>query len=86
VENIVAFLESLSSGFFAGRGQGMNHDAMQGEMRRQMQMQHHQSGSTMPMQQHGSAEAGMGQSGQHSMMHQRHQGMGSDMHHRGDGR
>lgn len=59
VEDIVAFLHSLSSEFFASRSHGMmNHEAMQGEMRRQMQMdgqgqqrggmphgQHHRMGS-----------------------------------------
>lgn len=39
--DIVAFLHTLSSDFFANRAQGMNQEAIQGEMRHQLQQMNH---------------------------------------------
>ena len=43
VTDIVAFLHTLSSDFFANRAQGMSQEAMQGEMRNQLQQMNHQN-------------------------------------------
>jgi len=57
-EDIVAFLHSLSSDFFATRAPGMSREAMQGEMQQQMQQMQH-----MPMNHQGHHGAMSGQGG-----------------------
>ena len=49
VNDITAFLESLSSEFFAGMGQGMSQENMQNSMRQQMPDRMQQRGGAGPM-------------------------------------
>lgn len=87
-EDIVAFLHSLSSDFFATHGPGMNHEAMQGEMQHRMRMNH--QGHHGAMSGHGGVSADssgdsemtmpMGQHGRNETIHgQHHMMMSSPM-------